>query len=420
MTPFDIAAILLGTVTLFAVLNHHFLRLPLAIGLVIIALVSSFAVIALDRITPLTIDDTIRSMLVALDFEQIVMTWMLPFLLFAGALRVDVTELANRKWTILTMATIGVAISTLVIGLGFAHLAGVPLMVALVFGAIATPTDPVAVLSILQTSGAPKSLESKIVGESLFNDGVAVVVFLGLTAATFGTTTHSAEAGIASTAVLFLQEVLGGVLLGLLGGYAGYRLVKTIDDFFIEFLLTLALVFALGAGAHALHVSGPLAVVVAGLFMGNHGARYGMSEETWRYVDKSWFVIDELLNVVLFTLIGLEIFAIDLEPATVAIALLAIPLSLAGRFAAVALPITILSLGRDFTRGSVPALTWGGLKGGVSVALALSLPESEYKPLLLAAVYAVVIFSIIVQGLTLGPLVRRVMRPKGPPLSEEP
>lgn len=408
MTAFQIAALLIVLAAAFGYLNHITLKLPTTIGLVVIALCASLGLMAIDAVVPgITVAADARAIVAGIDFYAALMDGMLGFLLFAGALHVDLSTLAGQRWVVLSMASAGLLISTALVGLGFWWLAGVPPMVALVFGALISPTDPVAVLGLLKRHHVPESLETKIAGESLFNDGVAVVLFLVLTAIAFGRG-HGGEAiDAGQVAVLFAQEALGGALLGAVAGFVVYRLLRGVDAYVLEVMLTLALVMGTYALAQGLHMSGPIAVVIAGLFIGNRGMRLGMSETTRKHVQNFWHLVDEILNAALFLLIGVEVFAIPFAPDLLPVALLAIPLVLLGRTAAVGIPIGLLRLHRTFTRGAMPILIWGGLRGGISVALALSLPDGPHKPAILTATYAVVIFSIVLQGLTMGRVVRR-------------
>ncbi len=408
---FDLVALLLGLAALFGYLNHKFLKLPHTIGLVVIALGTSFAVLAVDAAFPgWGLGASVRNLLDRVDFTEALMKGLLGFLLFAGALHVDLSELAGRKWAIGAMATVGVLISTALVGGGiwviFAALGlMVPFVYCLVFGALISPTDPIAVLGILKRVKVPPSLQAKIAGESLFNDGVGVVVFTILVAVATG----GEDVDAASVAAKFLIEAVGGAALGLATGYLAFLAMRTLDEHNIEVTITLALVTVTYAVAHKLHVSGLIAVVVAGLLIGNHGVRLAMSETTLEHIHTFWSLADEVLNSLLFVLIGFAVVAISGEPSYVVAALLAVPLVLLSRFIAVALPITLLGLRRTFTKGAIPTLTWGGLRGGISVALALSLPPSAEREVILTACYGVVIFSIVVQGLTMERLVRRVV-----------
>jgi CPA1 family monovalent cation:H+ antiporter len=327
---------------------------------------------------------------------------------------VDFGDLLDSKWSIGSLATVGVLISTFLVGYSIflaARFAGLdlPLIYALVFGALISPTDPVAVLGILKTVKVPKALEVKIAGESLFNDGVGVVVFTIVAAIAAGG--HGGEAiGGGAVAELFVREALGGAVLGLAGGAVAYRAMKTIDEHNLEVLITLSLVTLIYTIAFAIHVSGPIAVVVAGLLIGNYGARFAMSETTRDHLFKFWSLIDEVLNAVLFLIIGFEVVALTLTGSVALVMAIAVPVVLAARFLSVAAPLTVLRLRRTFTRGAIPVLTWGGLRGGISVALALSLPDVPAKGTILAVTYGVVIFSIVVQGLTVEWVVRAVVR----------
>ena len=415
LSLFNIAAVVLTLAAVFGYLNHRWLRLPHTIGLVLIALLASLCVIVLDALLPsLGFRSTVQGALAQIDFHEALMKGMLSFLLFAGALHVDLDDLLARRWAIGVMATAGVLISTALISLGIyslARLVGLPIPFAwcLVFGALISPTDPVAVLGILKRVRVPASLEAKIAGESLFNDGVGVVVFTIMVALALGGEA-GAPLGAGEVAVLFAREALGGATLGLAAGALAYRAMKGIDEHNLEVLITLALVMGTYSLAFALHLSGPIAVVVAGLLIGNHGARLAMSARTRDHVEKFWSLLDEILNAALFLLIGFEVMALAVTGEVALLAALTVPVVLAARFVSVGVPLTILAVRRTFTKGAVPVLTWGGLRGGISVALALSLPEVAARDTLLAVTYGVVIFSIVVQGLTVEPLVRRVVR----------
>jgi CPA1 family monovalent cation:H+ antiporter len=342
---------------------------------------------------------------------------MLGFLLFAGALHVDLGQLAARRWPIAAMATGGLLMSTAIVGVGIwlaFDLVGHPLpfIYCLVFGALISPTDPVAVLGILKTAKVPASLEAKIAGESLFNDGVGVVVFiilLAMATSEGGSGGAGASMDALAIATLFVQEAVGGAVLGLVAGGIAFWALRSIDEYNLEVIITLALVTVTYEVAHLLHTSGPIAVVVAGLLIGNHGTRLAMSETTRDHLTNFWTLIDEILNAVLFLLIGLEVVMISTEPGLMWVALIAIPLVLCARFVAVAVPIGLMGLWRDFTKGAIPVLTWGGLRGGISVALALSLPAGAEKDAIVTVCYAVVVFSILVQGLTISRLVDKVV-----------
>ncbi len=412
---FNLVALLITLATLFGYINYRWLRLPHTIGLVIIALVVSMTILLADAAFPvLGLEATVRQTLTDIDFSDTLMKGLLSFLLFAGALHVDLDALLSRRWAISILATVGIVTSTLIVaGLmfyGFGILGfDVPLMYCFVFGALISPTDPVAVMGILKEVKVPETLEAKIAGESLFNDGVGVVLFTVLVSVAAGEGEHG-EASFAGAAQLLATEALGGIALGLAAGYFAYRAMKAINEHNLEVLITLSLVMATYALASQMHVSGPLAVVVAGLFIGNHGKRFGMSAETRQHIDTFWSLIDEGLNSLLFLAIGFEVMAITITGQIVGAAVLAIPVVLLARLVSVSCPIKLLGMWREFTKGAIPVLMWGGLRGGISVALALSLPASPVKPVLLATTYGVVIFSIIVQGLTVQKVVRAVVR----------
>ena len=410
----DIAT-LLCLAAVFGYINHRFLRLPRTIGLVMIAMAASLAALAIDAVVPdWGVGPGLRAALIEIDFTQTLMHGMLGFLLFAGALHVDLGQLTRRGWSIATMATVGLLISTALVGFGI-WLAfdlfgiGLPLIYCLLFGALISPTDPVAVLGILKTAKVPASLEAKIAGESLFNDGVGVVVFVILLAMATSEGGGGGAMDAGGIAILFLREAVGGAVLGLVAGAIAFWALRSIDEYNLEVIITLALVTVTYEVAHMLHTSGPIAVVVAGLLIGNHGTRLAMSDTTREHLTNFWTLIDEILNAVLFLLIGLEVVLISTTPGLMWVSLIAIPLVLCARFAAVAVPITLLGLFADFTKGAIPVLTWGGLRGGISVALALSLPAGSEKDAIVTVCYGVVVFSILVQGLTIGRLVARVV-----------
>lgn len=412
MVLLNSAAILITLAALFAYINHRFIRLPTTIGIMLISLCISLALLVAGELHWLDIKPYAVWLSRDIDFYTTLMHGMLSFLLFAGALHVNLNDLERQKWVIGLLATFGVILSTLIIG-GISYLVlmalglKMPLIYCMLFGALISPTDPIAVMGILKNSSAPKSLHTKIAGESLFNDGVGVVVFLVLLGIAMG----GEQLSVAGIATLFVQEAIGGAVFGLLIGYIAYLLLKGVNNYQVEIMLTLALVMGGYALANTLHLSGAIAMVVAGLMIGNHGRSLAMSEQTREHLDTFWELIDEILNAVLFVLLGLEVMVLTYRTEYVLAALAIIPLALFARFVSVGLPVVLMKRFRNFTPNVIKVMTWGGLRGGISVALALSLPMGEARETILAITYAVVLFSIVVQGLSIGQIIKGGSRP---------
>jgi CPA1 family monovalent cation:H+ antiporter len=416
MDLFQIIAALLSLSALFSYVNHRFLALPTTIGLMLIAMACSLVLVAIGEYNP-AIEAKATAILEDIDFNKTVMQGLLGFLLFASALHINLTELKKHRVVIAILASAGVLMSTVLVGgliYGLLTLMGVEirLIYCLLFGALISPTDPIAVIGILKHVGAPKALEMKIAGESLFNDGVAVVAFLGLLEIATGVTGFD----LLRLSKLFAKEAIGGALYGLLLGYVALRMLRKVDDYKVEVLLSLAVAAGGYALAYALHVSGPIAMVVAGLFIGHEARAGAMSDKTREHLDSFWELMDEILNAVLFVLIGLESLIVTFTSQLLLAGVLAFPLVILARFIAVGLPVSVMRQRRPFSQGAVRILTWGGLRGGVSVALALSIPVhlSTGEPvaernLLIAMTYVVVVISIVAQGLTIGRLVRRTI-----------
>ncbi len=405
MSLVETITVLVCLAALFSYVNERFLKLPATIGLMALGLSFSLIMVALGTIG-IPVHRQAVAFMQRIDFNETLMHGLLSFLLFAGALHFNVRNLFGQKWFIGTLASVGVALSTCLVGVLTYYAFGlidveIPFLYCLLFGALISPTDPIAVLGILKKAGAPKSLKTKIVGESLFNDGVGVVVFLVLLGVATRGMTDPADVGL-----LFLEEVGGGALLGAALGFLTATMMRTIDDYRVEILLTLALVMGGYALADALHMSGPIAVVVAGLVIGSHARHSAMSETTRQYLDTFWELVDELLNAVLFVLIGLEILALTFEGRYLAAGLIGIPIVLAARFISVAVPLHLFRLWRTFSPYAAIILTWGGLRGGISVAMALSLPPGQFRDAIVGATYVIVVFSILVQGLTIERLIR--------------
>ena len=411
MKLFNILAILITLSAGFSYLNHRFIRLPTTIGLMIMALLVSLGLALLGPFS-FGLKADAQRLLANIDFDETLLHGMLSFLLFAGALHVNLADLAKQKWIIGLLATVSVLGSTISIGFISRWVFGLlgaemPLIDCLLFGALISPTDPIAVLGILKKVGVPESLKTKITGESLFNDGVAVVIFLVFLEIATGTR----EITTASVLGLFAKEALGGVGFGMIIGWIAYWMLKSIDNYQVEVLITLALVTGGFALADELHLSGPIAIVVAGLLIGNHGRLLAMSDQVRDHLDKFWELVDEILNAVLFVLIGLEVLALTFSREYFIAGVIFIPLLLVTRFISVGGPVLIMRRFRKFSPKVITILTWGGLRGGISVALALSLPPGKSRELILAITYIIVVFSIIVQGLTIGKLVRRSQLP---------
>ena len=382
---FDVAVICLVLTALLSYLNHRFIGLPTTIGVMGIALLLSFTLFGLEKLGFGALHDYEVSLLASVDFSELLMQGMLSLLLFAGALHVDLSELKTYRWQIGILAVFGTLASTLLVGFGLWAILpylgiALPLSYCLIFGALISPTDPIAVMGILKSAGAPKSLEVVIAGESLFNDGIGVVVFtLILAMVTSGETPT-----LAHGAMLLLEEGGGGVLFGLVLGYVTYRMLKSIDSYQEEVLLTLAAVLGGYALASRLHVSGPLAMVVAGLIIGNHGRALAMSNRTREHLDMFWELLDSILNAVLFVLIGLEVILIQFSFNLTLAGAVVIAVTLAARLLSVGVPIGLLRRVFGLPKGALKVLTWGGLRGGISVALALSLPSGPERDLVLA------------------------------------
>jgi len=406
MDVLDIITLLIFLAALFTYINIRILKLPSTIGLMILALIMSITIVIGGYFYPPLSEGT-KAIMMDFDFSEVLLHIMLSFLLFAGAMHINLRKLAEEKWPILILATVGTMIQTFLIGSGMFYVfqwlgMDVQYIYCLLFGALISPTDPIAVLSMVKKIKMSKNLEIKIAGESLFNDGVGVVIFL--------TILHVATSGAGtidpiSVIGLFGREVLGGILFGMTIGFFGFKLLKAIENEHVELevLITLSMVMAGTQIAEFLEISGPLAMVVMGLFIGNQGRSEELANITGDYVFKFWHLVDEAMNAILFILIGLEMIVIseNFRMDHFMAGLIAIAMVLLARLISVSIPITILSFWRKFSEGTIKILTWGGLRGGISVALALSLPAFEAKDLIVTITYCVVVFSILVQGLTL-------------------
>jgi len=403
MNLYSILTIVVSFAAIFAYINHRFLKLPSTIGIMLISLVCSLGIVVVGMLSP-TLSQSITELVKSLDFYDLLINIMLSFLLFAGAIHVNAERLKKERLPVIALATFGTVVSTFMVGTLLFFLLQVlgreiNYLYCLLFGALISPTDPIAVLGILKQANIPQSLEMKITGESLFNDGVGVVIFLALL--------EISKTGIDNIsgldiAMLFVKEAAGGLIFGAVLGYIGFYMLKSIDNYQVEVLITLAVVMGGYTLANLMHISGPLAMVIAGIITGNKGKQEGMSDITRDYLGKFWELTDEILNAVLFLLIGLEMLIVKFDNMILLTGCICILIVLLSRWIAVAIPIGILRKFIPFEKNAVTMLTWGGLRGGISVALALSLPEQMHRNELVSITYIVVIFSIVVQGLTVG------------------
>jgi len=400
MAFFNIIAILIVISALFAYINFRFIRLPSVIGVMLVSILVSLGMILAGRLG-LGIALEGEYLLKNIDFKNTLMVWMLGSLLFAGAMHVELNALHEQKWNVLVFSTVGVILSTICVGTLMYFVLrwiGIPMryIYCLLFGALISPTDPVAVMDLLKTAGAPKPVETAIAGESLFNDGIGVVIFTLLYGIAVGE--HAFSPG--GIALLFVRETFGGAILGLALGGGAYWLLRSIDNYQVEILLTLALVIGGYALAITLDTSGPITIVVAGLLIGNQGRKFAMSDQTRERLTMFWELVDETLNSILFVLIGVELLAVTFAQKYILAGMAAIPVALASRYGSLAIPKYVLRLG-GLPSGALKIMTWGGLRGGIAVALALSLPLGQERNLILTMTYLMVAFSIIVQSLTI-------------------
>lgn len=407
MDLFAVISMLISVSAVFSYINYRYFKMPRTVGMMLFALGFSLVLIAAGHLG-WQIRQPAAELVSRLDFNRLLLQGMLGFLLFAGALHVEANELLAHKWIIGILSTVGVVFSTLLVG-GLAWLVfdalsfSVPLTYCFLFGALISPTDPVAVLGILKELHAPKHVETQMAGEALFNDGVGVVVYvviLGIIEGSGGQPWHTAM-------VTFAEEAVGGIALGLLMGWVAYAMLKRVDNYQVEVLITLGLVMGGYELAHSLHTSGPLAIVAAGLLIGNQGRALAMSEITRRNLDTFWELVDEILNALLFLLIGIEVLVLDISIRHLLAGLLLIPAVLLARLLSVGIPFGVFERKSPWSHQSVKLLTWGGLRGGIAVALALSFPAGPHRGVILVGTYVVVVFSIAVQGLTIRRLYRR-------------
>ena len=398
--------------SIFAYVNLRFLKLPGTIGIMLIAMLVSVAIrLVGDQFFPDATKE-LYELFNDLDFNEILMGAMLNFLLFAGALHVNISDLRNQKWAIMTYATISVVLSAFIVSGILYYVAplfgiNIPYIFCLLFGTLISPTDPIVVLGILKQAKVPKSIETKITGESLFNDGVAVVMFAVVLQIA---TNPNFEATFGSVSKLFLIEAVGGIALGAFLGLTASNLMKKIDDYKVSVLITLSIVMGGFLIAKELHVSSPLAMVIAGLIIGNYGKAVAMSKETQDYLGKFWELIDEIMNAILFLFIGFELLLIDDLLDQILLGVASIFIVLFSRFLSILIPFKTLLRKNPYSPGSLPVMVWGGIRGGVSIALVLSMPASDWKETLLEITYIVVLFSIVIQGLTVGKVAHKFLK----------
>ncbi len=409
MEVYNLITIIIVLTAVFGYFNFRFIKLPNTIGIMIISIFASLAIIVTGFFYPVFFQQTTH-LISTIDFHTALMKVMLSFLLFAGAIHIDIKLLKKESAAVITFSTIGVLLSTFIVAaLLFTVSAwfGLPLhfIYCLLFGALISPTDPIAVLGILKQAHIPATLETKISGESLFNDGVAVVVFITISEVI---STGLQNITWIQVAWLFIKEAGGGVLYGLLLGYAGFWILRSINNYTVEVLITLAIVMGGYLGADYLHISGPLAMVAAGIITGNKSLEEGISNTSKDYINKFWELIDEVLNAILFLLIGFEMLIVPFNLTLFWLGCVAIIIVLLARLISVAIPVALLQYKKTFERNAIPILTWGGLRGGISVALALSLPASSYNEVFVTITYIIVLFSIIVQGLTIGRFAKKL------------
>ncbi len=410
MDLFHLFSLLIVLSAGFAYINFRILKLPNSIGLMLISLLFSITLLIAGKIFP-SLTDVLTKQISDINFSELLLEGMLSFMLFAGAIHIKYQDLKKEKLSILLFSTVSVLISTFVIGFSSYYLLSifgvhVQFLHALLFGALISPTDPIAVLSILKSSGISKSLETQISGESLFNDGVAVVIFITILKLAVPNSTLDAS----NVIMLFSQEAIGGILVGLVIGYCGYKLIASIDNYVVEVLITLAIVMGGYSLSQYIHVSGPLAMVAAGIITGNVSKKLGMSDITSEYIDKFWELIDEILNSLLFVLIGLELLILQVNKTILYVSLILIVTILITRFISLWIPSLIIRFKRRIQLKTLFLLTWGGLRGGISIALALSIQPEFHKEIWVTITYAVVCFSVLVQGMTIGKLSKGALK----------
>ncbi|WP_343531897.1 sodium:proton antiporter [Pedobacter sp.] len=403
-------SVLIVLASFFSYLNLRYLKLPSTIGIMIIAMLSSIVLVITGHLFPDTFTH-FSNLLRDVDFTEVLMGAMLNFLLFAGAIHINLKDLKEQRGPIVIFSTVSVVISTFVVGGLTFYIAplfnlNIPFLYCLLFGALISPTDPIAVMGVLKEAKVKKSLETKVAGESLFNDGVAVVVF-----AVILQLTQSSDIDISFSNIswLLVKEAAGGFIVGALLGLGASNAMRKIDDYKVSVLITLSVVMGGYLIARAMHISGPLTMVAAGIVIGNYGKRTAMSATTKDYLNKFWELIDEILNAILFLFIGFELLIIPNITNYWVMGGISIIVVLFARFISIYIPVKVIPFRNKFSKGTIKVLVWGGLRGGVSIALALSIDEGPHKPVILAITYFIVVFSIIVQGLSVGKVATKAL-----------
>lgn len=412
MEIFALFSVLISVAAFFSYINVRYIKLPSGISLMLMGTVASLAIVVLSHFSA-HFTEIVREKLSLIDFSEFLLGILLSFLLFAGSLHVHADDLRKSAKSILSFAVVGTVISTFMVGAGFYYLVQIfhqqiPFLYCLLFGALIAPTDPIAVMGILKKANLSKEVETNIVGESLFNDGIGVVIFATLLHISMG----AGNFGPVDITLLFIKEAVGGLLMGVVLGFAGYRLIKSIDNFQTEILITLAMVMGGYTLCSVLHVSGPLAMVAAGIITGNRGEK-AMSDVTRDYLGKFWEVTDEILNAILFMLIGLEIVVVNFQSGFILIGLVMAIVIILVRFIALFFPALLFGFKKKLGLTTLKIMTWGGLRGGISIALALSLPMNGHKDMIVSITFVVVLFSILVQGFSIGKVIEHLNRKSG-------
>ena len=407
MNFYTIITCVLSVAIIIGYINHRFIKMETTTAIMLGSLIISSLLIVIGKFGFPGLEIHVSKVLSQISFRKLLINGMLSFLLFAGAMRIDVNRLFAQKWEIGTLAFLGTIASTILIATIIYYIfplfnLHINYIYCLLFGALISPTDPIAVLALFKELGAPEKISVIVEGEALFNDGVGIVIFLTIYQLAFTGKAVTWE----STTLLFLKQALGGMCYGMGIGLLAYWLIKPIDDHKIEILITLLIVTVAYTFANSIGISGALAMVVAGIFVGNRGRKFSMSKRTVESLDIFWGIVEEIINAALFLLIGLELLRISFDKYQLIAILMTIPLAIFVRFVTVGVPMSIFKIWKKYDKGTNRILIWGGLRGGLALALALSLPSGSYRNLILEMTYAVVVFAIIVQGMSIRSLIK--------------